>query len=101
MAPSWCTIRVALLLHAGYLGLEPLGELHSYVHVGETEGRVVEAVIVHSPTDLVPDIKGNYTKMTKNIPLPDHVLTPILLCHWKRAGAWEWLPSGCWSAADA
>ena len=30
--------------------------------------------------------------MIKNIYLPDHVLTPILLCHGKRAGAWEWLP---------
>ena len=58
---------MALLLHAGYLGLEPLGELHSNVHVGETEGRVVETVIVHSPTDLVPDIKGNLKKMTKNM----------------------------------
>ena len=37
----------------GYLWLEPLGELHGDVHVGETEGRVVQAVVVNSPTDLV------------------------------------------------
>ena len=50
---------------AGYLGLEPLGELHCYVHVGETEGHVVEAVIVHSPTDLVSDKTGKVKKVRK------------------------------------
>ena len=35
------------------LRLEPLSELHGDVHVGEAQGRVVQAVVVNSPTDLV------------------------------------------------
>ena len=52
-----CKKHIFLFLCTGYLGLEPLGELHCYVHVGETESHVVEAVIVHSPTDLVSNKK--------------------------------------------
>ena len=38
-----------------YLRLEPLCELHGDVHVGQTEGCVVQAVIVHSPTDFISE----------------------------------------------
>ena len=38
-----------------YLWLEPLGELHGDVHVGQTEARVVQAVIVHCPTDFISE----------------------------------------------
>ena len=50
------------MLASVYLGLEPLSELHGDVHVGQTEGCVVQAVIVHSPTDFISEkihIKGN------------------------------------------
>ena len=43
-----------------YLRLEPLCELHGDVHVGQTEGCVVQTVIVHSPTNFISEKKIIY-----------------------------------------
>ena len=73
-----------LLYNTGNLGLEPLGELHGDVHVGETEESVVNTVAVHGLTDLVPD----------------HVLSSLLLGQGQRAGSWARLAPGGWTTAD-
>ena len=49
-----------------YLGLEPLCELHGDVHVGQTEGCVVQAIIVHCPTDFISEKKYLLKKKYKN-----------------------------------
>ena len=59
----------------GLLGLEPLGQLHRHVHVGQTEGEVEQGVAVRRLNPLVPD----------------HVLATVLLTGGGTGG--ERLPS--------
>ena len=67
------------------LWLEPLGELHGDVHVGEAEAGVVQTVAVHGATHLVPD----------------HVLAALLLGQADGAGPGAGLAPGGGPAADA